>query len=227
MCFSASASFTASTCLIPIGIYCITEVKKRNEAYLPIASLPLFFGIQQGFEGFVWLSIVFENTIAVNNFALCFLFFSYFFWLFWIPFSAFLIEENLFIKRGLRFFTVLGFLYGALLYFPLLINDSWLEIKVVNHSIKYLTYFIFNPITPHNFSVYFYVLIVLAPLIISSIKTINFLGILLILAASVAYFYFHYTFISVWCFMAAVVSIYLVKAIANIPQSNHQSIVKQ
>lgn len=226
MCFSASASFTASAFLIPTGIYCVTEVKKKNEAYLPIASLPLFFGIQQGFEGLVWLSIVWENTIAVNNFALCFLFFSHFFWLFWIPFSALWVEESLFTKKVLNCFTVLGFIYGGLLYFPLLINDSWLEIEVINHSIKYLTYFIFNPVTTHNFSVCFYALIVFTPLIISSIKILNNLGILLILTASVSYLYFHYTFISVWCFMAAVVSIYLVKAIANIPQSKHH-IVKQ
>lgn len=102
MCFSASASFTASAFLIPTGIYCVTEAKKRNEAYLPIASLPLFFGIQQGFEGLVWLSIVLQNTTAINNFALCFLFFSNFFLLFWIPFSAFSIEEILCTKRVLR-----------------------------------------------------------------------------------------------------------------------------
>lgn len=227
MCFSASASFTASTFLIPTGIYCVTEAKKRNETYLPIASLPLFFGIQQSFEGFVWLNIISENTIAVTKFALCFLFFSHFFWLFWIPFSALSVEEDSSLKGVLNSFTVLGFCYGALLYFPLLFNDDWLRIEVVNHSIKYLTYFSFNPITPHNFSFYFYALIIFLPLIISSIKSLNFLGVLLILGASVAYFCFHYTFLSVWCFIAAVVSLYLIKAIAVIPESNHQSIIKQ
>lgn len=226
MCFSASASFTASAFLIPTGIYCVIEAKKRNETYLPLASLPLFFGIQQGFEGFVWLNIVSENTIAVTNFALGFLFFSHFFWLFWIPFSAFSLEKKASLKNVLKYFTILGFFYGTLLYFPLIVNNDWLQIKVINHSIEYLTYFLFNPIAPHNFSFYFYALIILLPLIITSTKTLNFLGILLILAASITYFGFHYAFISVWCFMAAVVSLYLINTIANVPELTHQNIVK-
>ena len=217
MCFSASASFTVSAILIPTGIYCLTEARKRDETYFPIANLTLFLGIQQGFEGFVWLNIISKNTIAVTNFALWFLFFSHFFWLFWIPFSAFSLEDNPLIKNILKFLTIIGFIYGSLLYFPLLIHDSWLQIEVAKDSIRYITYYFFNSITPQNFSFYLYAFIMILPLIISSRKTINLLGILITLGALITYFYFHYTFTSVWCFMAALISIYLTYIIRTIP----------
>ena len=217
MCFSASASFTVSTILIATGIYCLREARQKDETYIPVASLPLFFGIQQGIEGLVWLNIISENTIAVTNFALCFLFFSHFFWLFWIPFSAFALEDNQLLKSLLKIFTITGFIYGSMLYFPLLINDNWLQIEVFKNSINYVTYFFFNTITPHNFSFYLYALIITLPLIISSRKTINFLGILIILGALITYFGFHYALISVWCFLAAIVSIYLAYIVNNIP----------
>ena len=217
MCFSASASFTISAILIPTGIYSLTEARKRDERYFPIANLPLFLGIQQGFEGFVWLNIISKNTMAVNNFALCFLFFSHFFWLFWVPFSAFSLEDNQLLKNILKFLTITGFIYGSLLYFPLLIHENWLQIKVANHSIKYITYFLFNSIAPHDFSFYLYALIIILPLIISSRKTINLLGILISLGALIAYFYFHYALTSVWCFIAALVSIYVAYIIISIP----------
>ncbi len=217
MCFSASASFTVSAILIPTGIYCVSEARKRDERYFPIANLPLFFGIQQAFEGLVWLNIISENTIAISNFAFCFLFFSHFFWLFWVPYSAFSLEENIWLKNILKVFTITGFIYGSLLYFPLLLHENWLQIEVVNHSIHYMTYYFFNSMTPHNFSFYFYALIMILPLIISSYKTINFLGILITLGGLISYFYFHYGFTSVWCFMAALVSIYLAYIIRSIP----------
>lgn len=217
MCFSASASFTASAILIPTGIYCLTEARKKDEKYLPLASLPLFFGIQQSCEGFVWLNIFAGNTLAVVNFALCFLFFSHFFWLFWTPFCVFLVEENQKLKNIFIFFTVIGFIYGSLLYFPLLINKNWLQVEVVNHSIRYQTHFFFSEITPNSFTFIVYALIIILPLILSSHKTINFLGILCILGALISYFYFYYTFASVWCFIAAIVSIDLIYIIRKIP----------
>jgi hypothetical protein len=217
MCFSASASFVASTILIPVGIYCLREARKIDRAYLPISGLPLLFGIQQGCEGFVWLGITSENTTVRTFAALCFLFFSHCVWLFWLPFSAFCVEKERLLKNVLRLFAIAGAIYGSLLYFPLLINHSWLQIEVINHSIAYKTYFFFNGMAaPLNFSFYTYASIILLPLAISSRRNLNFLGGLVTMAALITYLIFHYAFISVWCFMAAIVSIYLIYAIDNI-----------
>jgi hypothetical protein len=49
MCFSATASFIAGTTLSIIGIATIRNVERRSE--LPLALIPLLFGIQQLIEG--------------------------------------------------------------------------------------------------------------------------------------------------------------------------------
>lgn len=224
MCFSASASFSVSAILIPTSIYCLSEARKRDEGYLAIANLPLFFGIQQAFEGLVWLNIISENTVATTNFALCFLFFSHFLWLFWIPFSTFSLEEDPLLKNILKLVTTTGFIYGSLLYFPLLSHENWLQIKVIHHSIYYMTHYFFTSMTPNYFSFYIYASIIILPLIISSRKTINLLGVLITLAALISYFYFHYAFTSVWCFMAALVSMYLAYIIRSIPNIDSSQI---
>ena len=48
MCFSASASFTASAVLIPLGLYS-NHLATRHERpdYKPLALVPFFFGVQQ------------------------------------------------------------------------------------------------------------------------------------------------------------------------------------
>jgi hypothetical protein len=46
MCFSAAASFTASSVLALIGIMALLKTQ-GNRRLLPAASIPLIFGIQQ------------------------------------------------------------------------------------------------------------------------------------------------------------------------------------
>ena len=55
MCFSATASFTAGTALSAVGG--LTLRKSRGKAELPLALVPLIFGIQQLSEGVLWVSL--------------------------------------------------------------------------------------------------------------------------------------------------------------------------
>ena len=54
MCFSATASFGASIVLTGIGVASLKQVKEP--AQYPFASIPLIFGVQQFFEGVVWIA---------------------------------------------------------------------------------------------------------------------------------------------------------------------------
>lgn len=224
MCFSATASFTASALLIPAGIYCLREARKSQREYLPIAGCPFFFGIQQVFEGLLWLGIGSNKLILIHYSSLVFLFFSQFFWLFWTPFSAFSLESNKLIKRILMIFMIVGFFYGALLYIPLLFDDNLLNIQVLERSIDYTTTFILNDLFPKNFSFLFYAFILLGSLFISSNRSLNYLGGLLFLSALVTYIYFIYAFISVWCFFAAILSSYLIYTINKVSRVNYRKI---
>ena len=52
MCFSAAASFTAGAALSVVGV--ITVRRSRGAVELPLALVPLLFGIQQITEGVLW-----------------------------------------------------------------------------------------------------------------------------------------------------------------------------
>ncbi len=52
MCFSATASFTAGAALTAVGGF--TVHKSQGKIELPLALVPLLFGIQQLTEGVLW-----------------------------------------------------------------------------------------------------------------------------------------------------------------------------
>jgi hypothetical protein len=60
MCFSPEASFTASAVVTTIGV--IAYQKAFNQPTKVLALIPIFFGIQQFCEGFVWLSKLYPST---------------------------------------------------------------------------------------------------------------------------------------------------------------------
>lgn len=55
MCFSATASFTAGTALVAVGG--LTVHRSRGKAELPLALVPMLFGVQQLTEGVLWLNM--------------------------------------------------------------------------------------------------------------------------------------------------------------------------
>jgi hypothetical protein len=225
MCFSASASFTASALLIPTGVYCVrmaldlytpesslreTPMESlREREYLSVSCLPLFFGIQQGFEGLLWLGFDAHNSTQISFSALGFLFFSHFFWLAWIPFSAFALEPHPLKKKVLFSLTTIGALYGAFLYFPLLLHPNWLDVSIISHSIDYQIRLIFNNFIRGEQTVWLYFLLIVFPLFLSSLRSINMLGALIAISAFLTYLSFSYAFISVWCFFSALISVHI------------------
>jgi hypothetical protein len=120
-------------------------------------------------------------------------------------------------------FTAVGFSYGVLLYFPLLLDESFWKIKVVGGSIYYAVRFIFDDLVPKNFSFVVYAIIILVPLFISSNRRVKFLGGQIFLAAIITYLFFSYAFSSVWCFLAAILSIYVVYAINQVARFSRVS----
>jgi hypothetical protein len=210
MCFSATASFAASALLIPSGIYCIKTAIAKDPEYLPLAFAPLAFGIQQALEGVVWLGIHSNNFHDIDIASLGFLFFSHWFWLFWMPFLVWATERNQKIKKICLMFVILGFFYGVLLYLPLLANSNWLEIDASNCSIAYQTKLIIDFPMNREVASIIYGLIVGVPLLIASNPNINSFGALILLSMLFSQVFFYYSFISVWCFFAAFLSFYIV-----------------
>lgn len=207
MCFSAPASFTASTLLTASGIYCTNiAIQKNALQYLPMSVIPLLFGIQQAWEGMVWLSVNSDDTRLVNFYALGFLFFSHFLWPFWMTITVLNLETRKTRRPLLLILAIMGFLYGAFLYFPLLINPSWLSVEAVKGSIQYQINFLIT----QPWGIWLYVVVCLMALFLSENKSLMRLGWLILVALFLTKFAFSYALISVWCFFAAIISGYLI-----------------
>src|SRR5262245_59138830 len=127
MCFSAEASFTAGTMLIGAGGYCVLAAWRKRKALTPLALAPALFGMQQLAEGFVWLGLLHDEVALTRTGALWFLFFALAFWPFWIPLCAFSAETRPRWKLGLALFSIVGLVFGAALFLPILIDpERWL-----------------------------------------------------------------------------------------------------
>jgi hypothetical protein len=210
MCFSAPMSFAASALLLPAGFYALRLAYQQNTRYIPLASIPVAFAIQQACEGLVWLGLGTDSLIEMNLGAFGFLAFAYWFWLFWSPCSVALLEANPNVRSLCWGFGILGFIYGGLLYVPMLIQPQWLSVHVVHHSIQYDTRLIFDPWFSQQFDRLLYALIILIPFSLASNRSLKLFGAAIAVSAIVTHLLLYQVFVSVWCFFAAILSLWLV-----------------
>lgn len=223
MCISASVSYSAAVVLIGTGLYAVQQAKRMPPRYLMWALIPVLFGLQQAFEGRVWQALDAGDANAAVPFALGFHFFSHFLWLWWFPLCSYLVEPDQGSKTGKirkRVFggcAVFGAFAGALVYSVMLFHPEWMTVAVREHSISYKFSVpwrspIHLPITPAAL----YALTILVPLIFSSHRLIRIFAGLVVMSMVLASAAYGYAYVSVWCFFAAVLSLYLVYMIRQL-----------
>ncbi|MDJ0822577.1 MAG: hypothetical protein QNJ09_12320 [Paracoccaceae bacterium] len=215
MCFSATASFTLCGALVPAGVYAIARARKVNPDMLPFAIYPLAFGIQQGFEGFVWLGMNAGDAGTVAWASRGFLFFSHFFWLAWVPFSVHWFEDDPARKRLLTWLSVSGFLYGLTIFLPSFLFGGWLKVVEINYSLDYKTVLIYEDLVNRTVLQLIYAMLVVGALALSTDRRIQVFAGMVAVSLLVTYAFYAYAFISIWCFFAAILSGYLVYIIAQ------------
>lgn len=218
MCFSTTVSYSAATVLVVSGLYLVHRAKQLALPYRLLALVPLLFGIQQGFEGRVW-QVVDVGSAAAVPYAFGFLFFSHFLWLWWFPLCSYLLERGRFRKRLFLGLLLLGTFSGTLVYFAMLSHPDWLRVSVLGHSIVY------EVESGYRSSVSIplpasalYALIILVPLVFSSHFHLRVFGVLAGLSMVLASALYDDALISVWCFFAAVLSLYLGYMILRVRQ---------
>jgi hypothetical protein len=211
MCFSADASFAAGAALIPAGAYCVAAALKKRPRLLPLALVPIFFGIQQISEGFVWQGLHHNDAALVRSASLVFLFFALAFWPFWFPFMSALTETHPRKRLVFRILAVISAGWFLVLYLPITTGpESLLATRIDHHSVQYdyggLAVYQYVP-RPLLRILYF--LCVALPMAFSSESLGKVPGIFFAASAVVAAAVFSYAFVSVWCFFAAILSAYL------------------
>lgn len=211
MCFSAEASFTVGTALLPAGTYCVAAAIRKRPRFLPLAVVPLLFGVQQIAEGFVWLGLHRDDPALIRTASLFFLFFALAFWPFYFPFMSAWMEPHLPRRRIFAAMALLAFAWFWLLYVPIVADpESVLTTRVVHHSIQYdyggLAIYQY---VPRSLLRILYFLCVAVPMAFGSESLGRTAGITFAASAVFAVLIYDYAFVSVWCFFAAALSLYL------------------
>ncbi len=218
MCFSAEASFAIGAALVPAGGYCVAAAVRKRPRLLPLALVPLFFGMQQIGEGFVWVGLHRGDHSLVRSASMVFLFFALAFWPFYFPLQTALTESKP-RKRlvfGLIAAAALGWFF--VLYLPIISGpDSVLTTHVVQHSIHYdYAGLPVNRYVPQTLLRVFYFLCVAIPMAMGSESLGRAAGLAFGASAVVAVLLYDYAFVSVWCFFAAALALYLCWLFARI-----------
>lgn len=211
MCFSATVSFTTGTLLLPVSAYALRRASLIDKRYYPLAAFPLLFGMQQIFEGVVWLGLSGVLPQYERAATLGFLFFAFLLWPILAPFAAWRLETDRFRRGLLIILTAVGAILGGLLYFPLLLDSSQVSPAIVHHSITYSSSLFTDGLMSREFNCAAYALVITAPLLVSSLHPIRLYGLLLLISVIVSAMFFHYAFTSVWCLFAALLSIYTLR----------------
>lgn len=209
MCFSATASFALSSVLLPIGGWCVHKAWRSDRRYLPLALFPVAFGLQQAIEGMVWLGWGAHDPQLTCQAATGFVFFSHGFWLFWTPLMVSLLESRPRVRWLWRAMAAIGLAYGLYFLVPLLIHPDWLTVAVYNQTLDYdVPILIRHPFLEQMGQV-LYIITILAPLLLVDHAAVQRLGGLVLVSLVTTTVLFPAGLISVWCFFAAVGSIYV------------------
>jgi len=195
MCFSASASFIASGGLA-VASAATLGVTPRRRRFLVF--IPLVFAIQQALEGYQWILLNVSTMSAAAGYG--YLAFAYVFWPVAVP--LFVMKLDVRTRNRTRWFLGLGTAVAAWNLAFILLHG--LTIRVLG---GHITYGVDIPY-PELVTIA-YVAAVCGALLCSRKIAIRVLGVLSLVSAIVAYFWFSPGFPSVWCYFAAVISVFI------------------
>jgi len=175
-------------------------MKTERTAEIPFATIPLLFGFQQITEGVIWLTFGADAPLLKSTMTFVYSLFSHVLWPIFIPFSIALLETRLWRKKTIFALQLAGIGVGLyLLYFILKIPVT---AEVLGRHIAY--------VSPHFHIIavmVFYLAATCVSCLVSTNKLINLFGALLLLSFLAAYQIHIATFVSVWCFFAALLSL--------------------
>ena len=214
MCFSAAASFSSAALLVPLGIASVARSwRDHRPELLPLALMPVGFGLQQGLEGVVWLGLNHGPAAPLlKGGALAYLFFALALWPIWIPYVALSLWPQ---QRHWPGRPLLGTLQGAGLvlgiglWLPLLLQPTRLEPVVLKGSIDYgLTLLLSGG--PAESIRYLYAAVIGLPLLLLPYAWLRSFGVALLASGLVAEWAYRQAFLSVWCYLSALLSVLIV-----------------
>ena len=210
MCLSATVSFAASALLTAGGTAIIVKAARSNWRYLPIGLMPLFAGIQQFSEGFVWVGVNGGDHATMVWGAMSFIFFTWFMWPFWIPFSVWVLEPPDSHRRPwFLAMTGVGLLLGLLLYIPHGLGTDWLVVTVNRDSLAYENSMLLDQFMPRWISYTLYVFLIIAPPALSRYRHMRHFALTVVAVVVLDVTLLRYAYISFFCLLAGLATLHL------------------
>ncbi len=201
MCFSPEASFSAAAIITTVGVVSLS--KASSLPYKLLGCIPLFFGIQQLAEGFVWLSLLYERFAFIKDVsASAFIVFAWIVWPIWVPMSMWQIEADVKRKKLIKSFFFVGVFVSLALAYTLVFRN--VEAGILDCSI------IYNFDVSENIHSTFgvlYLLVTVVPTLLSKVPKTWLLGVMNILAYVGTKLFISDRILSIWCFFAALTSV--------------------
>lgn len=222
MCFSATASFVLAAACAGAGAFTITRCPEP--CYLPLAVMPLGFGIHQTIEGIVWLEIAQSPTATASGLMpSLFMLFATILWPVFVPAAVLSEARSPARRRVLGFLTAIGFLIACVFVARLLTAET--TAQIMEHHIQYMGTITSPPentalhmllaISQNQLVLLPYAAVVVTSLLLSSLKAVQGFGVLVALNLIAVLILDRPVLISVWCFFAAVGSILIVLAMVE------------
>ncbi|MCP5244620.1 MAG: hypothetical protein H6937_01140 [Burkholderiales bacterium] len=197
MCFSAEASFIVGGSLLVVGAAIIKRIDAKKD--IPVALVPFIFAAQQIVEGLLWLSIDSGNPQAQFWLSNSYGVFVGVIWPLYVPFAIYFAETDNTRKKIIAFIGISGLLLA--LYTVIGIARQPITAEIINDNIYY----------EHDVHIYplvivLYLISTCLPFILSSFKNLHLAGFVIMIGFCIAILIYAKTFVSVWCFFAAIAS---------------------
>ncbi len=196
MCFSATASLATASLLLAAGAYCVKKSSTKGEHAL--AMLPIFFSLQQFFEGFIWLHLT-DRLSGTPPACLSdgFIFIANVIWPIWVPATVLMLETNNLRRKILWLITSIGAVVSVYLFIN--IFSGTIIPQIQNHHILYNFY----EVSVYPYTKYIYLSVISLALILSSHKWLSVFGLIILATFILTSYIAKENYISVWCFFAA------------------------
>jgi hypothetical protein len=199
VCFSATANFVGSAVVGAVGVATLAQVRQGREVLF--AAVPLLFAVHQFAEGFVWLSLQGQVSVAVGDAA------AYGYLLYaqgllpvLMPLGVLLVEPSRRSRQWIAPFVGLGLAAGIYLF--------WIDVarpigyQIINNSVAYE-----NEGSLVGLFAVLYVVAVCGSALLSGYGWIVAFGVANLVGLTVTGILLASSFTSVWCAYAAGVSV--------------------
>jgi uncharacterized protein DUF6629 len=200
VCFAPEADALVGGIVIVVGVDALRHAREPKQ--IPLAALPLLFGVHQVSEAFVWWGLQGHVGHAVERIAVwTYLLFALGALPVLIPLAVGLVEPLRERRRIIAAFGLLGLGVGGLLTIAMFRGP--LRAMIEGRQIEYDA----SALTNGGQLTGLYVVATCGALIASSYRDLAVLGVLNLVAVPVLMWLTVGGFISLWCFWAAIVSI--------------------